>query len=156
MKEKIYVNRLMMTKLPANELSTSDITVTSAFLGKNPKSPMYGKIIGFFDKNNRTYKFTYNVHKFNNHNPHSSNKMTDLEEIVTVNGRPDTIDTEFGDKAFWENTPLKYLKDIGDTDAYILRKLMNKITEYSRKNDLCKKFRKIDKEVLVLSQKKES
>lgn len=149
--KEIYVDRLMMTELPANELSTSDITVTSAFLGKNPRSPMYGKIIGFFDKNNRTYKFTYNVHKPNSRNPHLSNKMTDLEEIITINGRPDTIDTEFGNKAFWDYTSLEHLKLIGDTDAYVLRKLMNKITKYSRRHDLCKSFRKTDKEAIALN-----
>ena len=45
--------------------------------------------------------------------------------------------TDFGERAFWLNTPLNTLKN--------LRVFINKLTEYSRKHDFCKQLRKTDK-----------
>lgn len=148
--KNVYVNRLQMEELPTNELSTDDITVTSAFFGRNPLSSQYGRIIGFFDKNNKTYRFIYQVHRPKQHYAHTSNEMVNLEEIIIENDMFKTaVDTDFGLKAFWNNTPKSYLKEIGDTDAYMLRELMEKITKYSQKHNLCNQLKETDKKAIA-------
>lgn len=147
--KNVYINRLQMEELPTNELSTDDITVTSAFFGRNPLSSQYGRIIGFFDKDNTTYRFIYQVHRPKQHYAQSSNEMIDLEKVVIDNSLfKTTEDTDFGLRAFWVNTPKSYLKEISDTDAYMLRELMEKITEYSQKYDLCEQLKKTDIEAI--------
>lgn len=145
----IYENDMQMEKLPVNELSTQDIKLLAVFIGKNPKSCVYGEIIGFFEKNNKIYKFQYHVHKPKQRYPQLSNKMTLIKEIAkNKRGYTTEIPTDFGTKAFWDYTPMSYLKKLGDENACILRELMNKITEYSRKHELCKYFRKMDKQAI--------
>lgn len=143
----------MMTKLPPNELSTDKIPVIGALFGENPASAMYGKIIGYFQYQDKVYEFWYHVHKPRQKYPHLSNHMTELYEVVKRETRYgswyDKINTSFGNMAFWDYTPLSYLEQQNQTDAYELRKLMMKITEYSRKQKLCKKLRKTDKQAIL-------
>ena len=63
------------------------------------------------------------------------------EEGVAITVFFDEEATDFGERAFWLNTPLNTLKN----EDYDLRVFINKLTEYSRKHDFCKKLRKTDK-----------
>ena len=76
--------------------------------------------------------------------------MTEIDKIIF---KDDDImipnDTNFGAKAFWEHTSMAYLQKYGDETDIMLRQLMMKITEYSRKHNLCKQFRKTDKIALA-------
>lgn len=139
-----------MDKLPADKLSTHDIQLICAFIGKDPMSHMYGKIIGFFNKNGTMYRFVYHIHKPRQGSPHLSNKMTEIDKIIFKNdGTMIPDDTDFGAKAFWEHTPMTYLQKYGNETDVMLKQLMIKITEYSRKHNLCKQFHKTDKIALA-------
>lgn len=140
---------LKMDKLPVDKLSTHDIRLTCAFIGKDPMSHMYGKIIGFFNKDDTTYRFVYHVHRPHQRSPHLSNKMTEIDKITFKNDAMIPDDTDFGAKAFWEHTSMAYLQKYGNETDIMLRQLMIKITEYSKKHNLCEQFRKTDKIALA-------
>lgn len=134
-------------------MNTDTMKLLQAFIGKDPMSPFYGKIIGFFSYKNQYYRFHWHVHRPNQKNPHLSNHMTDLHYLKI---RPAFGDEEFftyedswmGKEAFWVNTSLQQCKDYSQ-DAYELRKLMNNIKTYSQSQNFCKMFRKTDQLALT-------
>ena len=140
-----------MDILPTAELCTDSMEVLCAYIGKQPKCHMYGKIIGLMKYKNDIYKFNFHVHRPNQKHACLSNKMEDLRKINIHTLYDEEFieyeDTRMGDMAFWLYTPLDYLKT-EDTDSYELRKLIINITAYSRKQDFCKYFRKIDNKAL--------
>lgn len=138
---------LKMNVLPSEAISTDNITVFAAFIGVCTLSPWYGKIIGYFSYDDKYYKFEYNVHRPKQGSPHLSNKMTGISEIVEDNGWFFNKATSFGMQAFWSDRSMSELKK-KDTDSYVLRELIQKITQYSREQNLCAKFRKTDKQAL--------
>lgn len=138
---------MKMNVLPAEAISTDNITVFAAFIGVCTLSPWYGKIIGYFSYDGKYYKFEYNVHRPKQGSPHLSNKMTGIAEIVEDNGWLFSKATLFGMQAYWSDRSMSELKK-KDTDSYVLRELMQKITQYSREQNLCAKFRKTDKQAL--------
>lgn len=114
------------------------------YIGKNPKSHMYGKMIGFFRyQDGKTYKFTWHVHKPKQKYASLSNRMTDIEEILSSDddGCMKHIETGFGNKAFWLHTPIDTLSN----EDYDLRILMQNIKQWAVKEKLCKSFYKTDK-----------
>lgn len=144
---KTYTKTLKMEAINnPSQFSYGHIHVTHMFLGKDITSPFYGKIIGFFTADNREFKFYYNVHQPKSIYACLSNKMNNIEELVTTNFHgmvfKNTRPTDFAKKAFWLHTPDDMLED--DTDSFALRKVMRNITTYSRKHDLCRQFRKTD------------
>lgn len=146
-----YTNQLKMEELPnPDQFSYGHIQVTHVFLGKDITSPCYGKMIGFFQANQKTYKFSFHIHKPNQRFPHLSNKMTDIAEIVKKSYQgisyTENEPTSFGQQAFWLHTPDKTLQD--DPDSFALRQVMRKLTDYSRKNQLCAYFCKNDRKYL--------
>lgn len=138
---------LKMNVLPTEAISTDDITVFAAFIGVCTLSPWYGKIIGYFSYDDKYYKFEYNVHRPKQGSPHLSNKMTGIAEIIEEDGWLRSEPTDFGMQAFWSDRSMAELKK-NDTDAYVLRELIQKITQYSREQNLCAKLRRTDKQAL--------
>ena len=139
---------MKMNILPAEAISTDNITVFAAFIGVCTLSPWYGKIIGYFSYDDKYYRFEYNVHRPKQGSPHLSNKMTGIAEIVEEDGWLRGEQTDFGTQAFWSDTPMAELKKNNDTNSIVLRELMQKITQYSRAQNLCAKYRKNDKQAL--------
>ena len=133
----------------SDKISSDHCKIICLFLGRNPKSNQYGDMIGFFEYiDGRIFRFRFHVHKPNQKYAQLSNKMTNIEMIVEhnypeLNDIHYTVkDTDFGVKAFWNNTPTSSLEN-EDLD---LRQLMQNLTKYSRKHNLCNKLRKTDKE----------
>lgn len=149
---ELYAKTMRMDPIPAAELSTDNMPVIAAYIGKNPLSTQYGKIIGFISYGGNDYKFMFHVHRPHQIYANLSNKMTDIQLAVEKTFDDikyiEYVTTSFGHIAFWNNTPLSYIKECNDMESYELRKLINKIVDYSRQNGLCKMFRKLDREAL--------
>lgn len=149
---EVYQDELNMDVIEDfHSMHTDTMKIIQIFIGKNPKSTMYGKIIGIFLYKNNMYKFEFHVHEPNQKYPWLSNKMTNIYEMQTESFAgiefPTYKGTTFGNMAFWDHTSLEYLKE-KDRDSYELRKLMNNVIAYSRAKDLCKYFRKMDRVAL--------
>lgn len=119
---EVYHKNMLMDNLTSiEELCTNNIKVIVAFVGKNPKSPMYGKIVGHFTYKNQIFKFLFHIHKPKQRYAALSNKMTDLQKVKIQTVIDEEFvqyeDTDIGSMAFWEHTPLDYLKE-QDTDSY--------------------------------------
>lgn len=87
--------------------STNKIKMISSYIGKEPKSLYYGKIIGSFTYDDRVFSFHYSV-KYNN--------LESIEETILCTDKHNNtykkhIDTNFGIKAAWEDTPDECLDD---------------------------------------------
>lgn len=149
-----YKTVLKMDILPIDELHTNTINMIHAFIGINPSSPMYGHITGFFEYNNKIYRFKFHIHTPKQKYPWLSNQMTNIDEVCVVQKHGEEFiqynETEFGRMASWVYTSLNYLKE-KDTESYELRKLINNIVAYSRKNDFCKQLRKTDKTAMNIN-----
>lgn len=146
-------NSLHLDNLPSDAISTDKIKVFMAHIGLDPTSPWYGRIIGYFTKDERFYRFIYNVHRPKQGSPNLSNKMTDLSEIIEMNGLvcSDIGVSEDWCPAFWSDYKMSELKKKNLENAVALRELMAKITAYSRENKLCEKLRRTDKLALQLN-----
>lgn len=111
------------------ELSTKKIEVKELYLGVDEKRAFYDKMVGIIEYNHKVYRFIYNI---------SDCYMECIEEVVKVKEdfrgieleSLDFRETDFGSKAFWENTPISYLRQIGDDRDTELRRLMNKLKTY--------------------------
>lgn len=135
-----------------NELSTPFCQLLWLFVGLNPESLQYGDMLGGFlyKPEGRIFTFRYHIHRPKQKYATLSNKMTDLTEIVektyNIEGKSVTMHeetpTEFGQRAFWLNTPMSALE--GDDEKH-LRHFMTCITKYSREQDFCHRLRKTDK-----------
>ena len=104
----------------------------------------YGQMVGAFIylSTNEIYTFEYFIHRPKQTSPALSNKMKAINKVSKKHLKKDIYyfdeeATDFGERAFWLNTPLNTLKN--------LRVFINKLTEYSRKHDFCKQLRKTDK-----------
>lgn len=148
---KRVCTELGMEEIVIDTFQNENISILYMFLGKNPESLMYGKIIGFFKYiDGRIFRIFYQVHKPNQKYPQLSNQMTSIELIrVSENTKSYTgYMTNFGAQAFCKHTPDRYLCDVESKD---LRTLMRAITQYSREHDLCKQFRKTDRVALQVN-----
>lgn len=109
------------------KLSTEKLKVIKLFLGLDKESPFHNKMIGIIEYEDKTYRFVYNLIE--------SKYMEQIDKIVTkqytINGEKidynDFVETEFGVKAFWSDTSVNYLKEIGNAGDVALRELMDKI-----------------------------
>lgn len=127
-------------------LQTDGLDLLYFMVCLEPESVMYGTGFGAFaHPSGRVYRFSYNIHTPRSKGPHRSNQMTNIEEVVledvcgvkmTKNER-----TDFGGKAFWIHTSMDAL----DEDSKRLRRLMESLKAYCRKEDLCGRLRKLDK-----------
>lgn len=146
-------NSLRLDTLPSDAISTDKIKVFMAHIGLDPASPWYGKIIGYFAKDERFYRFIYNVHRPKQGSSNLSNKMTGLSEIIEMNGFvcSDIDVSEDWCPAFWSDYKMSDLKKENLENAVALRELMTKITAYSRENKLCEKLRRTDKLALQIN-----
>lgn len=128
------------------QFSIPPLNMKKLFIGKNPLSQEYGKIIGFFSCKAHNYRFTYQIHT-----PiyPQDCRLTDLEEIQTTfsksGQRCETyIFTTFGHKAFWIMTPPEVYKDT-DQDSYCLYLLSKKLKEYIMQEKLLKYYLSADR-----------
>lgn len=143
-------SQLKMTSIEyVRMFSTNDIKVHRMYIGLNPESSQYGDMIGIIEYQNRFYRFRFHIHRPNQGSPHLSNKMTCLDSIHVQ--KIHDIDfvyyskEAFGEAAFWTYMPLETLKQIND-GSYELRLFMQKLIEYSRREKLCQRLRKTDKQ----------
>lgn len=146
---------LLMELLPTEEFHVDGLDVKAVALGKDVKSTQYGKLKCLFVYNKRTYVLHYNVHVPRQGSSRLSNSPEWVDEIIQteeiIQGEKFTdekrVESSFGHKAFWLHTPLNTLEG----EDYLLRALIVKITEYSRREQLCKQFRKLDVQALKVN-----
>lgn len=118
--------------------STKQITLEELYIGMNKESPLYKKLVGIINYNGEYYRFIYKLEVNNN------GYMVDIAKIVKRKRMIGDIavdhtefkETDFGFRAFWDKTSLKYLKEIGDVDSVELRKFMNKFDRYVSNTEL--------------------
>lgn len=141
-----YTKELLMAEVDSGALSTRHLRVMAAFAGMDPMSPLYGKIIGFFTApGGGCYKFWFRVHEPGGARENEMLTLTEVRE-VTFGGCPDLEekDTGFGRMAFWDDTPMAYLKKQHDRSHWMLRGLMENLARYSEKQGLCSRLRRSD------------
>ena len=116
--------------------------ILKAYLGRNPGKYYFGKILAVLCYNDtRYFKVIFHVWR-----PHQvsalANRMTSISELVSSThlgcSYLETIETDFGKKAFWLYTPDSEL----DAESLELRTVARELKAYSVKNQLCKEFRK--------------
>ena len=121
---------LLMEELKSQDLSTESLVVDQLFIGKNKESAFYNKLIGIIEYESKVYRFIYSLDKVR----HMESIDELVEKIVSIAGIEssfiDYMDTNFGKKAFWDNTSINYLKEIGNESDIELRKLMNRLAKY--------------------------
>lgn len=153
--DETYQNTLM-TELPVTDLHTDNIQVIKALLGENPKDPLYGYILIFFQYQDKYFRITFHVHTPEQGSPHLSNKVETTEELIL---NYSTILKEYfpmyqpcriARMAGWPHTALADLKE-QDTDAYEFRKLIENIKAYSRSQRFCQKLAKTDRIALKIN-----
>lgn len=160
-----YEEKYYMSSISKEELlkwNTDKLIVISAHIGTDIRSIWYGKILGYFEYDNKVYHFFYHIHEPNQKYPQLSNKMTCISVLIEkqVVFRCEEVipyvsieDSTFGHKAFWLHTPDDYiasgmslnLPQEEIDECLNLRHLMRSITAYSRSKVLCKYFRSLDK-----------
>lgn len=133
------------TDIPVENFEIDDIRMEYFMVCLEPKSVPYGKGIGAFTyKDGRVFQFRYNIHTPEAKGPRLSNQMTNIQQLE-LSERTDIfilrpVDTDFGNMAFWNYTPLSALTGESKT----LRLLMKSLQAYCRKKDYCKQLRKLD------------
>lgn len=154
-------NGLRMDPIMSDDIKTWDtdeIKMIGAAIGRRTDSSQYGYILGFYRYDDRFYEFRYTVHTPNQRFPHLSNKMTNLKKIMKETIRytkkdgkeqecegfypSDTHVENDLHEAFLLHHPIESLTKNGKE----LKTLMKNITAWSRNKDLCRQFRKTDKE----------
>lgn len=151
--DDIYASKQMsMVRMEHPDiLSTEDIKVHRVYIGLNTDTYAYGTMTGIIEYKDNFYRFHFHIHKPCQGSPHLSNKMSELEGIKITEKYGiqfvKTTELTWGYQAFWDHTPLDYLKTY-DNGSYELRLLMNNIIAYSRKEQYCQKLRKTDKKHL--------
>lgn len=142
-----------MDFMSTDVITTDKLDVFAAYIGINPISPYYGRIIGYFVKDEQYYRFIYNVHRPKQCGANISNKMVGLSKVTEVNGYVCT-DSEVSQDwcyAFYSDYKMSDLEKETLENAIALRELTSKITAYSRENKLCEKLRKTDKVALQVN-----
>lgn len=114
--------------LNPENMKAADIHMQYFIICIYPESPCCGYAVGtFIHKNGRVFRFHYDVRNL---------RMTDISRVIlkTRHGImfTDWKDTDFGRKAFWENTPMEDL----DEEERSLRDLMASIETACRNADL--------------------
>lgn len=151
----IYVKSLRMTSLPTAYLSTETIPVLAAFIGLDPTSPLYGRIVGVLQYENNQYRFHFIVHHPDDRI--SDNEMVTIESFEIVKDKYGldhikTKETNFGRRAFWQNTSLADLKGY-DEKSYQLRHIMMAIQKYSKEQRFREQLLKTDDTYLAYFRK---
>lgn len=143
-----YSNRHLLSEEETTEISTDVCKILYMNVELNPIQNYYGQMVGAFIylPNNEIYTFEYFIHRPKQKSPALSNKMEVINKVSKKHLKNDFYyfdedPTDFGHRAFWLSTPLNTLEN----EDYDLRVFMNKLTEYSRKNNFCKQLRKTDK-----------
>lgn len=143
-----YSSRELLSNSKNKEISTDVCRVLYINVGLNLSQNYYGQMVGAFIylPTNEIYTFEYFIHRPKQKSPALSNKMKAINKVSKKHLKNDFYyfdeeATDFGERTFWLNTPLNTLKN----EDYDLRVFINKLTEYSRKHDFCKKLRKTDK-----------
>lgn len=127
-------------------LQTDGLNLLYFMVCLEPKSIMYGTAFGaFVHPSGRVYRFSYNIHTPRSKGPHRSNQMTNIKEVVLKDvcgvKMTENKQTDFGGKAFWIHTSMDAL----DEDSKSLRRLMESLKAYCRREDLCGRLRKLDR-----------
>lgn len=156
-----FVKNHHLTVLDPQVFDTNEMHCLNAVIGFDVQSLYYGHMLLLVEYNDpetdktRTFRVWFNIHQPNQGSRSCSNKMTDIQEIVSKTCKlPDgdtiTLDipeeSSFGQMAFWTHTPLRYLED---HDDIALRKLQIHVARYSSKMQYCKYFRRHDKKRLA-------
>lgn len=152
--ENANISELVDTYFPEDYLGMKSIPVSGkvgqrfeilkAYLGKNPGRNYFGKILAVLRYNETRY-FKVIFHVWRPHQVSSlANRMTVICELVAQphlgysESYLESVETEFGKKAFWLYTPDSELDD----ESLELRAVAKELKAYSVKNQLCKEFRK--------------
>lgn len=139
--------RLKYVNVDTGNFQAKDIDVLHFMVCLAPDSMCYGRGIGaFIYKDGRVFQFSYNIHTPHSKGPRLSNRMTNIQRVtlhdcygvMTTRNK----NTDFGLKAFWDYTPISALDD----ESASLRELMKSVQSYCRKENLCARLRKTDKE----------
>lgn len=131
---------------PLDEIKATDIDMLYFMVCFDPCSMSFGRGLGaFVYKDERVFRFTYNVHTPDCKGPHKSNTFTDIDQVI-LNTRhgivtADTKVSNFGYEAFWYYTPMDSLK--GEHKS--VRELMLSVQAYCRKMNFCERLRRKDK-----------
>lgn len=134
------------TDIPVENFEIDDIRMEYFMVCLEPKSVPYGKGIGAFTyKDGRVFQFCYNIHTPEAKGPRLSNQMTNIQQLELSEIRTDIfmlrpVDTDFGNMAFWDHTPLSTLTGESKT----LRLLMKSLQAYCRKENYCEQLQKLD------------
>lgn len=149
--DAVLYNKL--ARLPDEDnkaMSTQELQVFAAYIGKEINSLHYGEIIGFFrTESDEIYRFTYKIHRPCQKNPKYSGEMKTVEKItkITLPGAVFGVDytaKPYGRRAFYMS--LDDLEDCNDKDSLELKKLMDSVAKYSKEHNYCNHFHKIEQQ----------
>lgn len=144
--QKELLKRFGYTDADITGITATDIRMLYFMVCLDPESISYGTGTGVFTyKDKKVFRFHYNIHTPWSKGPRLSNRMTSMDQALlkTCFGIPmmEFTDTAFGQKAFWDHTPVSELDD-GERS---LRELMASLKAYCRKENLCARLRRTDK-----------
>lgn len=132
---------LGMERIAATGKITDDTEILKAYLGVLPDKPYFGDILAVIRHDDRFFVLAFHVWRAGQ-KASDANRLSEIQELRVGEHygikHLEHAETNFGLRAFWQNTPDSVL----DPNAVVLRTVARALKRYSVSNKLCARFRK--------------